>query len=189
MGTRMTNPEVESGNDCGYCSYEPNLVWPPGYTPKTVYVTFHGLNHCPGYSMLLPNGHTFVLKQDPDTPCLWLHDGTIWRCTFYAWTVSNYSEILLGYNPAAKFAFQGINPICPFEFLGFTNLATTCTSNVCCTGGIAVPSWGDLPRDLMEDMGLEFSISSFHEVLPLSVSSSVQRFANVKDATCLKILI
>jgi hypothetical protein len=183
MGIRMDDPDIEAGTDCGYCTGDPPLVWPAGGTPETVYVTFHNLAHCPGYSMILPNGRSFALQQDPAFPCRWVHDGDIWFCTFYAWTVSNYSEVLLGYNPATKYAFQGINPICPFEFLGYDSLFETCSANICCTGGIAVVSWGDLPRDLMDDMGIEFSDETFHEVMPQAVDQVHHRFARRLDST------
>lgn len=187
MGIRMNQPEIELGNDCGHCSYDPNEVWPPGQTPNLVYVTFHGMNLCPGFSMLLPNGRSFKCYQDPDYPCIWISDGPVWHCKFSSWTVSNYSEILLVYLPDNKLAFQGTNPICPFEFHGFNNLIGTCSSFVCATDGIAVPSWGELPNDLMDDMGLEFSQGTFYEVLPISVDSIVHRFAIRKDSTCVKI--
>jgi len=65
MGTPID--QIEYGDDCSIC---PSL-FPPGQTPKLMYLIFHGVEKCNGSLHDPPNDIPFVLEQSPVNPCFW----------------------------------------------------------------------------------------------------------------------
>jgi len=187
MGTRISDPDIISGNDCAYCT-GPESTWLSGETPKTVYAVFNNLNACPNFTGPLPNGEAFVLTQEPALPCRGGHDGSVWYISFYAKLPSeNFSELLLIWKTLNKIAFQSRLPPCPFEYQGFDNLVLSCTSNVCATDGIGIVSWNSIPQALIREIGLVPGESLFLESFPHEDGSRVVKFCDRKNATNIKI--
>lgn len=72
MGHRLP-PDFETGDDSIVCSPDP---WEAGNRPLYVGLTATGMTECfPGH-IIIPNGHMFVLKQDPGDANLWTYEGS-----------------------------------------------------------------------------------------------------------------
>jgi len=187
MGIRIPYPGRESGNDCYYCSPPVGSLFPSGSTPDKVYVLFHGIIPCPGYSGNCPNAIPFILHQDSIESCKYTHNGSVWTVEFYYRfpTVSN-SLVYCTKNGVGTF-FDALDVVCPFEFYGIENDLRHCLYGNKGYSGFAVVSWSDIPRELIDDLGFASPGSSFYDSMPVDQDSSVLRLASTIDHTCVKV--
>jgi hypothetical protein len=65
MGTPVE--PIEYRDDCLICP----ILFPPGKTPKTIHIVFHGIEKCPGTTREPPNDKVFHLGPDPVDNCSW----------------------------------------------------------------------------------------------------------------------
>jgi len=75
MGTPVV--PLELGLNCSLC-------FPPGFTPKYVYVVFEDIQNCPESTLPLPNNQVFKLTQQSGDSCTWQNpENPVWVCTWY----------------------------------------------------------------------------------------------------------
>lgn len=116
-------PDVEMGVDCPGCTPSP---WPAGKTPLYVTCVFTRIEPCP-WPGRVPNGHVFLLKQQPADPCEYRLKVAIEGHTYSVVWYADHAE-LKGYchTSPAKYFFLGSGPV---GFLMFENTTTDCSNH------------------------------------------------------------
>ena len=112
--------------------------------PEFVYAKFEGLipcdpqiGDCPGP----PNGVTFLLRQDPGSPCVYLHWFQNWTVPVWLvlWDASLAELILQAWTPiCAGNYFANVKPPCT---LTFTNTIACGIGANRCSGGTGIVWW------------------------------------------------
>jgi len=116
-------PDVEMGVDCPGCTPSP---WAPGHTPLAVTCVFTRIEPCP-YPGRVPNGHVFLLAQQPRDPCEyraspWI-EGHRYSVVWYA----DHAELKgFCHTAPAKYFFLGSGPCGSMKF---DNLTVHCTNH------------------------------------------------------------
>lgn len=187
MGIRIDTPDYPRGNDCPSCTPPSGSLFASGDTPEFVYVTFFDIVPCSGYTQIPPNGRPFKLTQNAINKCLFEHYGSVWIVRFYFRHLTGFTSLLTCNDIIGKTVFAGNGIICPFEHSGIDSYLLICSSSVKCVGGYGVISWLDIPRELMDDMGIVYSTESFYEMFLCADDDAVHRFAYRPDGTNVKI--
>jgi len=110
MGTPIE--EIEYRGDCLVCP----ILFPPGKTPKFIYIVFEGIQKCPGTTKEAPNDRVFKLEPNPLNNCSWYNP----THPDYYITVTYDPEFTLVTGtdlegPTDFFYILGFNPVCITE--------------------------------------------------------------------------
>lgn len=180
MGTPIDceHPLVEWGNDCDMCP----VLFPPGKTPKFVYVAFTGITKCEGAEQEPPNDKLFKLTQSLVWPCSWQNPESAYCLVSLAY-YEGYTYLLANLLTPPDVAFDTFEtaPSCIVE--GIPN-ALTCPPYHY-QGGLAHVWWepDDIPRELVCHYHFHPLEGNRFDRLILPENKQCIRIANKKDKT------
>lgn len=187
MGTLIDSPEIEFGDDCNVCVAHPYHLWPPGETPVKIYVVFSGLEPCSGLNEDLPNGRCFTLTQHETVKCRWVHTDSGWEVILHMWEMVLNSSILSLQQNDGKWAFYQTDMPCREEFHIYTNAYVVCAGPLCAINGAAIVSWHEIPRDIIEDIGIPISDRLRYESFLHPDGDIIHKYCDKRDGSNLKV--
>lgn len=185
MGTPITPPYPEYGDDCGYCT---PALWSAGETPKFIYAYFQGISDCSISSHDVPNGQTFKLEQDSVLPCYWVHEGPIYH-VYYQPLVPAQGKSLLQLQDHVGFSFLfNYGPMCPPEFTVYENWMQFCELQYAGSGGTGTIFWSDEILQLVNAFGLMPGPDLFHELFNAPNADIIHKFCDRYQRTNVKFM-
>lgn len=151
MGIVIKPPPWHYGSDCSECTPNP---WPTGKTPMYVYAYFSGIDNCGWSPNPAPNGSTFLLQQVPGSPCMWLHQGSIWTVDFMPkWDWPDQSRVRL-YDNHGWIFFAGFEDICQPEMIRYVNRQNECVLMYAGAGGYCIIDWSGILLNVVAELGI-----------------------------------
>jgi len=186
MGTIVKPPPIESGTDCSACT--PSL-WASGETPKYMFAFFSGIQNCGVSPHNAPNGHVFIMEQNPLNFCEWIHTDDVWTVRFQPNPAGHdHSQLFLSDHHGFSF-FVGEGPECAPEIMHFDNKQASCILAYAGGGGYATVDWSGLLNYVIEEFGIETKPKLMRENRYLDDSYVVAKLCSLYQRTNLKLKI
>lgn len=187
MGIRTWPGYELLGND--------NVCFPPGRTPKKIYVSITGVTLCgyvPPANLKYSPNRTFLLEQTDDNR-VWLYNQDGWWCyyaTRFPPAFPPASLLTVGTPAAPGYAFYGVGPTCKTFYNNALAEIHCEPALVVGYGGNAQVFWrpaGSSPsiRGIMEKINMTPEKKTFCEAWPIDADNFAVRLARQMDGTCI----
>lgn len=153
MGIVIKPPPIHYGTNCPACT--PTL-WPPGETPMYMFVYASGISDCGRSARPVPNGLTFLLQQNPLSPCHWRYQGPRYSVDFFPNLQIPANSRLTIVDDLGWFFFTGIGVQCAPEIIRFVNAQAACILMYAGAGGFCMVDWSGLLLETSVELGIDF---------------------------------
>lgn len=186
MGTPVTSPYPEYGNDCNRCTPDP---WPAGKTPLKLWAYFEGIINCGVSHHPAPNGYTFRLDQSTVNPCMYEHIGTIWWIEFLPDRIAPDESRLRMEDDHGYGFFSGHAAACPLFPILYLCDFPNCVALLGGARGQCLLTDNSHVIALVQQFGLDAGIHLMTEMFVTPASDCVHKFTNLYQKTNVKFKI